>query len=1443
MTSKLFRTLLALATAGALGAASADCYVDGESGNDIWGDGSHGNPYKTIQAAVDSDAGTIYVGAGTYDPVIVKSGYAYHIIAEAGPEHTVIDGKGSKCCLYVDGGSYDMYSEDVVLEGFTLQNGYADDGGGAHGGCLYRCVLKGNVAAFRGGGSYCSILDNCLVVDNRVDGSRTTKHGGTCAGGGTFASFLYNCTVAGNNANPSGAGAAWGGGTYSFCQISEEEDIGYRSTEKGALDSLDDWGISESETAAYGGVYNSIVYNNKVNGTEEDCCFDIPKFESVGSLIGVNPGFANGYHPGEGSPAIDAGAYLEEAEWFEWHLGLDLDGNPRHRGQSVDIGCYESSGTPFAVGFKPWHSAINQATHMEIRGWEEEWNGSWSLTCPSWMHPEVSSGNGEGEIEFEIEANATGRARTGNVTVTSNGKSFTLPVTQAAAATAGSTTYGLFVGVEYYKNGYASNCGGCTADANHVYDAFTTKGNCTASTATKLVNGDAKKSSIRENLKRLAENAKSGDVVIYTHSSHGGLAWNDDGTPTTKASICAYDQEYTDEELAEDLDGFAAGVRVIVILDTCHSAGMSGRRDAGTPQKTAKGRGSASAFAARVQSMLKARRSKRLSASRDSYKGGAEVGFLAAANYYRSSFGDYDSNSGRFTGGMFTNALLEGLEEGTADDEGDNDDQTNFYELFCHAAENARGYYEYRNHFDESDPQCFNEAVLLSTLADKGEDTGGTEPVPQPKVAVSKFTMNGHQAVVCGVIGATADSFKSTDNCGNPCLIDSRIIDAEKSADWVDDNYWCTALSQMDMLVWLGWAKDIGYEDEDALANYFRKNPSLLRTKPSKQSEYVGPTDGTYGYNGVFKWFADQPGGQTLDIQSGRIGASFLQVLQDALQDGNAWVRMDVVSDCTSKPWLSLKGNISHSVICCGYALDPAVSSTSPSALVGLFLIDSDNDQYAGAGGTSAPNSISYVSATWTGSRYDFTNVWGGRDGYADWSCVYDVLYAKPGYTPVGFEVSGTQPGPNPPAPATQVADPVLDPPSNTTFTASLMVKCTCPTADATIRVTTNDTEVTESSPTWTNLTLTATTVVRVRAYKSGLKASNEVKFTYTCEGSGDDDRKSSLWTDPVVSVGKKDELEATSATSYTGWLHDAKGNLTGSFTMKVGKANKNGIAKATLTVTDLATGLKSKYTGNYNVEDGAFEDGQLEDLEVGANGVVGKIGKETLTGGRTADKQEAQSIDSVYKNRIFAFAFQNTAGKNVKGAATFTAKFSSKGKAKISGTLMDGTKVSTTAQLIVGDKACALPIAFSKKGKANFGLVLWFNEKKAGFKEATGLTECTLGDGVTDVKVEFVDCAEVDGSLPKAKSLEVDGKKVADIVVNGTKWVATAAKGFEDAKPKVTCAAKKGTITGTYKATGKGAAKPVSAKITGVWLGKTGVGTAVMKVNKVTTALPVLIK
>lgn len=84
----------------------------------------------------------------------------------------------------------------------------------------------------------------------------------------------------------------------------------------------------------------------------------------------------------------------------------------------------------------------------------------------------------------------------------------------------------------------------------------------------------AAKNTLRGALNALAADAAAGDLILYTHASHGGR----DGTNTL---ICAYDNNYYDYEMAADLARFRSDTRVVIILDTCHSGGMfkQGRPD------------------------------------------------------------------------------------------------------------------------------------------------------------------------------------------------------------------------------------------------------------------------------------------------------------------------------------------------------------------------------------------------------------------------------------------------------------------------------------------------------------------------------------------------------------------------------------------------------------------------------------------------------------------------------------------------------------------------------------------------------------------------------------------------------------------------------------------------------------------------------------------------
>ena len=228
-----------------------------------------------------------------------------------------------------------------------------------------------------------------------------------------------------------------------------------------------------------------------------------------------------------------------------------------------------------------------------------------------------------------------------------------------------------------------------------------------------LLDTAATKNAVRAHLFSLAAKAVSGDTVLYYQSSHGGNNYDQYGNMTKDTCICLHDETYEDYEMAEDLMQFAAGVKVVIVLDTCHSAGMF---------KAVKGTSPAStkSFALRVRELMSER-----AALRKGAKSGIatdDIGWIAAADYNQYS---YDSPRG----GAFTVALLDGWKTGAADYDGDK--RLNFHELWRYAKGIAVGY----GGSDASDAQCLNENVLLSRFAGAPDSSGNgdtTETTPAP---------------------------------------------------------------------------------------------------------------------------------------------------------------------------------------------------------------------------------------------------------------------------------------------------------------------------------------------------------------------------------------------------------------------------------------------------------------------------------------------------------------------------------------------------------------------------------------------------------------------------------------------------------------------------------------------------------------------------------------
>jgi FIMAH domain len=214
-------------------------------------------------------------------------------------------------------------------------------------------TITQNFSRGKGGGAYLenSFMDRCVVINNAVADSDVGA-----GGGGIFEtnSVIRNSLIVSNSAGagaPEGLGGLGGGvymqgGALLNCTVSLNA----------AFDSPALPGAGAGIYVESGGVTNSIIYfnffqdartNNWFNsgaGIFDHCC-TTPNPGGVGNIT-QDPqfvGLANGnFHLPSTSPCIDAGIVQP------WMTGaFDLDGNPRVRGASVDIGVYESpSETP-----------------------------------------------------------------------------------------------------------------------------------------------------------------------------------------------------------------------------------------------------------------------------------------------------------------------------------------------------------------------------------------------------------------------------------------------------------------------------------------------------------------------------------------------------------------------------------------------------------------------------------------------------------------------------------------------------------------------------------------------------------------------------------------------------------------------------------------------------------------------------------------------------------------------------------------------------------------------------------------------------------------------------------------------------------------------------------------------------------------------------------------
>ncbi|CAM5789572.1 caspase family protein [Rhizobacter fulvus] len=113
----------------------------------------------------------------------------------------------------------------------------------------------------------------------------------------------------------------------------------------------------------------------------------------------------------------------------------------------------------------------------------------------------------------------------------------------------------------------------CEFDANDMAAIARKKG----MKATVLLTKKATRANLLAAMRSAAKALKSGDFFFLTYSGHGGQVpdTNNDEPDKKDETWCLYDGQLIDDELYFELSRFKAGVRVLLLSDSCHSGSVA----------------------------------------------------------------------------------------------------------------------------------------------------------------------------------------------------------------------------------------------------------------------------------------------------------------------------------------------------------------------------------------------------------------------------------------------------------------------------------------------------------------------------------------------------------------------------------------------------------------------------------------------------------------------------------------------------------------------------------------------------------------------------------------------------------------------------------------------------------------------------------------------------
>jgi hypothetical protein len=127
---------------------------------------------------------------------------------------------------------------------------------------------------------------------------------------------------------------------------------------------------------------------------------------------------------------------------------------------------------------------------------------------------------------------------------------------------------------EHYE-GWDGPLAACELDANDMATLAKSRGMA----PTVLLTAQAKRERVLKGIRAAAKKLKKGDLFFLTFSGHGGQVSDVSGDEEDMAGLgdkkdetwCLFDGQLIDDELYFELSRFAAGVRILVLSDSCHS--------------------------------------------------------------------------------------------------------------------------------------------------------------------------------------------------------------------------------------------------------------------------------------------------------------------------------------------------------------------------------------------------------------------------------------------------------------------------------------------------------------------------------------------------------------------------------------------------------------------------------------------------------------------------------------------------------------------------------------------------------------------------------------------------------------------------------------------------------------------------------------------------------